>query len=242
LIKAVTFDLWNTLLVEKKYTDRRLEILGEALTAEGRSFDPTVLREAYKTAQQRHDELWSKKHSHYPLSERLDAILTGAGATLRPAAKATVMNRWGGTILENPPPLTEGAVETVSAMAKVFRLGIISDTGITSGAKISELLERYGILRYFTAKVWSDETGVSKPRREAFEAALRGLSAKPGEAMHVGDLLRTDVAGAKAAGMKGIWLNIHEPDAEGVTPDYTIKKLSGLLEIPEIRARLSQPS
>lgn len=239
MIKAVTFDLWNTLLVEKKYTDRRLEILGEALTAEGRSFDPAALSEAYRTAQQRHDKLWSRKHSHYPLSERLDDILAGADAALRPAAKATVMDRWGDTILENPPPLTEGAVETVSAIAKRFRLGIISDTGITSGAKISELLGRYGILRHFTVRVWSDETGVSKPRREAFEAALKGLNAEPCEAMHVGDLLRTDVAGAKAAGMKGVWLNVHEPDAEGVTPDYTIKKLSGLLEIPEIKAGLS---
>jgi FMN phosphatase YigB (HAD superfamily) len=51
-------------------------------------------------------------------------------------------------------------------------------------------------------------------------------------------LLRTDVAGAKAAGMKGVWLKIREPDAEGVTPDYTIKKLCELLEIPEIRERL----
>jgi len=238
LIKAVTFDLWNTLLVERSYTDRRLEILGEALTAEGCSFDPAVLRAAYKTAQKKHDDLWSKNHSHYPLSQRLNDILAGADATLSHAKKFEVMDRWGGTILENPPPLTEGAVETVTAMAKSFRLGIISDTGITSGVKISELLERYGILRYFTAKVWSDETSVAKPRREAFEAALKGLKAEPNEAMHVGDLLRTDVAGAKAAGMKGIWLHVHEPDAEGVTPDYTITKLNGLLEIPEIRERL----
>jgi putative hydrolase of the HAD superfamily len=238
LIKAVTFDLWNTLLVERSYTDRRLEILGEALTAEGCSFDPVALRAAYKTAQRKHDDLWSRKHSHYPLAERLDDIIAGADATLCLDAKKTVMDRWGGTILENPPPLTEDAVETVSVMAKKFRLGIISDTGITSGVKISELLERYGILRYFTAKVWSDETGVAKPRREAFDLALKGLNAKPSEAMHVGDLLRTDVAGAKAAGMKGVWLKVREPDVEGVTPDYTIKKLSGLLEIAEIRERL----
>jgi putative hydrolase of the HAD superfamily len=240
LIKAVTFDLWNTLLVEKSYTDRRLEILGEALTTEGHRFDPAALRDAYKTAQRRHDDLWSRSHSHYPLAERLDDIIAGVDATLSPAKKLEVMDRFGGTILENPPPLTEGAVETVSKMAKVFRLGIISDTGITSGAKISELLDRCGILRFFTAKVWSDETGVAKPRREAFEIALKGLKAEPAEAMHVGDLLRTDVAGAKAAGMMGVWLKIREPDAEGVTPDYMIEKINGMLEIPEVSARLSR--
>ena len=83
--------------------------------------------------------------------------------------------------------------------------------------------------------MFSDETGVCKPRWEAVDAALRGLGVKPGEALHVGDLLRTDVAGVKAAGMKGVWLKVKEPDAEGVTPDYTITRIDELLKIPEIR-------
>ncbi len=134
--------------------------------------------------------------------------------------------------------LNEGAAETVATLAPHFKLGIISDTGVTSGNQIRRLLDGFGMLRHFTATIFSDETRLCKPHREAFETALRGLKVTPSEALHVGDLLRTDVAGAKAAGWKGVWLKVREPDAENVAPDYTITRLAELLEIPEINERL----
>jgi len=234
----VTFDLWNTLLIEKNYTQRRLAILREAITSEGEAVDPDALREVYRTAQKRHDDLWSRDYRHYPLPERVDDILRGVNAKLSQAEKIWAMEKLGDTILEDPPILTEGAAETVSRMAGIFRLGIISDTGVTSGSKIKKLLDRRGILKHFTVTIFSDETMVCKPRREAFEAALSVLEVKPSETLHVGDLLRTDVVGAKAACMMGVWLKIREPDAGNVTPDYTITKLSQLLDIPEIKERL----
>jgi len=234
LIRAITFDLWNTLLVEKSYTERRLSILSEALKAEGQNIPMDALKSAYSTAQRRHNELWSKEHRHYPLAERLDNILKDAGVSLSSELKMGVIDKFESVILNDQPPLTHGAAETVTKLSKRFRLGVISDTGVTSGSKIRELLDREGILGFFTVAVFSDETGVCKPRWEAFDAALKGLGVQPGEALHVGDSLRTDVAGAKAAGMKGIWLRVREPDADGVSPDYTITRLGELLKIPEI--------
>ncbi len=235
LIKGITFDLWNTLLVEKNYTERRLSIIYEALDSEDQTLHMDTLKTAYSTAQKRHDELWSNEHRHYPLTERLDDVLRDAGVSLSSKRKNDVMDKLGGIILNNPPPLTEGTALTVSKLSKKFRLGVISDTGVTSGSKIRELLDREGILGCFIVTVFSDETGVCKPRWEAFDAALRGLGVEPNEAIHVGDLLRTDIAGAKAAGMKGVWLKVKEPDVEGVTPDYTITRINELLKIPEIR-------
>ncbi len=237
-IRAITFDLWNTLLVEKSFTRKRIEILAEAFAREGNPVGPAVLESAYRAAQRRHEDLWTREYCHYPLAERLDFILEGAGAKLSPASKAYVTERFGELILEDPPVLNEGAAETVSTLAPRFKLGIISDTGVTSGNQIRRLLDGFGILRHFTATVFSDETLLCKPHREVFETALRGLKVKPGEALHVGDLLRTDVAGAKAAGWRGVWLKVSEPDAEGLKPDYTITKLTELLEIPEIKEKL----
>ena len=157
---------------------------------------------------------------------------------MSPALKKAVMDKFGDIILDETPPLTNGAAETVARLSTHFKLGIISDTGVTSGEKIKKLLDKDGILRYFTTTIFSDETGICKPRREAFDSALKGLGVNAGEAMHVGDLLRTDIAGAKAAGMKSVWVRVREPDAEGVTPDYTIKRLSEVLTIPEIAERL----
>ncbi len=238
MINAITFDLWNTLLVEKSFTAKRIDVLVEALEMEGKRVDRASVEAAYADAQHRHNELWSKDYCHFPLAERLDYTMKGAGVALGPAAKEYVLRRYGEIIHEDPPLLTAGAKETVEALATRFRLGIISDTGVTSGEQIRRLLDRFGIIHHFTVTIFSDELLLCKPRKEAFEAALKGLKVKPSEAMHVGDLLRTDVAGAKAAGWKGVWLKIREPDAEGVQPDYTIAKLSELLEIPEVRARL----
>jgi putative hydrolase of the HAD superfamily len=234
LIKAITFDLWNTLLVEKHYTERRISILADALRGEGQRLDWEALRFAYSAAQRRHDDIWSREHRHYHLSDRLDDTLRDAGVTLTSVGKAEVMDKFGDIIIVDPPQLTEGADETVTALSERFRLGVISDTGVTPGAKIRELLNHVGILGCFRVTVFSDETGICKPRRDAFDAALRGLAVRPSEVMHVGDLLRTDVAGAKAAGWKGVWLKVREPDAEDVSPDYTITRLPELLKITEI--------
>ncbi len=238
MIKAITFDLWNTLLVEKSFTERRLTILAEALDIEGQHVYEEDLERAYASAQRKHDQLWAKEYCHYPLTERLDDILREVKATLSPNLRKAVMDKFGDIILDDPPSLTDSAADTITRLSTRFKLGIISDTGVTSGLKIKELLDEDGILRYFTATVFSDETGICKPRREAFELALKGLEAKAGEAIHVGDLLRTDIAGAKSVGLKAVWVRIREPDAEEVIPDYTITRLAELLTIPEIAERL----
>ena len=154
MIRAITFDLWNTLLVEKSYPEQRISILAEALGAEEQRVNWEALRFAYSAAQRRHDELWSKEHRHYPLAERLDDVLKGAGVTLSHASKAHVTERYGELIREDPPVLTKGATDTVSRLSPRFKLGIISDTGITTGNQIRRLFEDFGILHHFTTTVF----------------------------------------------------------------------------------------
>ncbi len=238
MLRAITFDLWNTLLAEKSYTDARLEILLDALKAEGQPVREEDLARFYAEAQRRHNELWERDHCHYPLMDRLDYIVRGVGATLSPSGKRAVIGRFGALINEDPPELTRGAAEAITALSSRFKLGIISDTGVTSGAEIRKLFERLGLLRSFSATVFSDETGICKPRGEAFASALRQLGVRAGEALHVGERHRTDVAGAKAAGMRAVWLRVREPDAENVAPDYTIASVGELLSVPEIREGL----
>lgn len=58
----------------------------------------------------------------------------------------------------------------------------------------------------------SAEIGTQKPSREAFAALGRTLGVEDGAIAFVGDAPESDVAGAIAAGMQGIWF-----DAEGQT-------------------------
>ena len=53
----------------------------------------------------------------------------------------------------------------------------------------------------------------------------------------MGDLIRTDIAGAKAMGMKTVWMQTEGKTAPDHTqPDYTITRLNQLLSIPELNS------
>jgi FMN phosphatase YigB (HAD superfamily) len=56
------------------------------------------------------------------------------------------------------------------------------------------------------------DVGHAKPRPEPFCAAVAALGvASPGEVIHVGDIERTDVGGALAAGLRAIRLDLVRP-------------------------------
>jgi putative hydrolase of the HAD superfamily len=57
--------------------------------------------------------------------------------------------------------------------------------------------------------VASGELGVAKPDPRIFLAGCARLGVRPGEAVYVGDRLRTDAVGAASAGLTGVWLDRH---------------------------------
>jgi putative hydrolase of the HAD superfamily len=90
-------------------------------------------------------------------------------------------------------------------------------------------LEKHGLLDWFDHWSFSDEVGVYKPDRRIFDHALAGLGGiDPAEAAHIGDLRRTDIAGAKALGITavrytGVYDDPHVdglPEADLVVADH----------------------
>jgi putative hydrolase of the HAD superfamily len=109
-----------------------------------------------------------------------------------------------------------------------IRLGVVCDSGLMVGRVLRERLRRAGLSDYFEpgAMAFSDEVGVTKPRPEMFRAALDVIGVPPAEAAHIGDLKATDVAGARALGMrsvrfKGFNDDMDEgPEADAVIDNY----------------------
>ena len=60
------------------------------------------------------------------------------------------------------------------------------------------------MLGHFEYTYFSNEHGISKPDARAFLHALEEIDTRPSEAAHVGDIQRTDIAGAQAAGMSAV--------------------------------------
>jgi putative hydrolase of the HAD superfamily len=108
------------------------------------------------------------------------------------------------------------------------RLGIICDIGLTPAPVLRDHLEARGILELFDDTTFSDEVGWYKPDGRIFAHALERLGvSRPESAVHVGDRLRTDVGGARRAGMgsiryRGVFDDVDGslPEADHVVGDY----------------------
>ncbi|MEA2253020.1 MAG: hypothetical protein QOG70_3262, partial [Solirubrobacteraceae bacterium] len=77
------------------------------------------------------------------------------------------------------------------------RLAVVSNWDVS----LHDVLERTGLRPLVDAVVISAEVGVAKPQPAIFHAALERLGATAADALHVGDSLELDVAGARAAGL-----------------------------------------
>jgi 2-haloalkanoic acid dehalogenase type II len=100
--------------------------------------------------------------------------------------------------------LFDDVIETLDALRDRHRLVVITNG---PGDTQREKLEATGIASHFDVIVTSGEAGYAKPDPMAFQVALDALSLAPHEALHVGDSLANDVAGARAAGLRAVWLN-----------------------------------
>jgi len=91
---------------------------------------------------------------------------------------------------------------TLSAMRGAgLRLGLISNTFVP-GFVHDRQLEMVGLLEHLPVRVYSSEVGYRKPDRRIFEAALSRLRVSPRETLFVGDLIKTDIVGARRVGMR----------------------------------------
>jgi putative hydrolase of the HAD superfamily len=121
------------------------------------------------------------------------------------------------------------ARETLEALlSRGFRLGIVTNRAF-GGERFSEDLRAAGLDVPWASIVTSVEVGFLKPHRAIFCRSLSELGIGARDAVMVGNSLAEDVAGAQAVGIAAAWKRSN-PDADGVTPDFTFDDLSELLE------------
>lgn len=112
------------------------------------------------------------------------------------------------------------ALETLTARG--FPLAVVSNWD----SYLPSLLERRGLSRYFRAVSVSaiEETG--KPGAAIFHRTCARLDVKAAEVLHVGDSLRDDYEGARAAGLQALLL-----DRRGEHADLG-ERIASLAELP----------
>ena len=222
MLRAVTFDFWSTLFADTRGRERealRAAVLGDTLRAAGLHASNQALSDSLRASWDYFDTVWLNEQRTPPCGELVDAILGSLGARLPPQLHAALVDRFERLILEIPPEPMAGAVYTMPQLAGRFRLAIICDTGYSPGAVLRELLDHHDLLGYFEYAYFSNEHGMSKPDPRVFLHVLEELGVRPTEAAHVGDIQRTDVAGAQAVGMSAVHFvganNVDVPHSTG---------------------------
>lgn len=243
MIRAVTFDFWQTLMADTpenmaRATALRIEGVNTVLARSGQPVETGVLKAAYEACGHRLRRIW-QEHRDLPYREQvaifLEAVAPGLAGRLAPEIFEEVVQAYITPVLSFPPAPSPGAVEAVNALANQgFVLCVVSNTGRTPGVMLRQVLARYGLLERFCVMSFSDEVGLRKPRPEIFRLTLARAGVDLARAVHVGDTPEADIAGARAAGMRAIhFVADGQPGSEAA--DLVLRDLAGL---PDALARL----
>ncbi|RNJ25871.1 HAD family hydrolase [Halosegnis longus] len=215
---AVLFDIDDTLCRYRRDAD---EVLAEAFADVG--VDPYFGQDHYHD---RYPEFVDSTDGIDHLREEcFAAISTDAGRDPdlgRAVARAFAAARDHSNV--EPLPGVHDAVETV---ARDHRVGVV-----TNGAPEMQRakLRGLGLDDAFETVVHAGYDARAKPHPEPFERALDALDADTTRAVHVGNSLASDVAGAHAAGIDSAWLDTGTtPDP---TPTHTLTSMSDLTTPP----------
>jgi len=124
----------------------------------------------------------------------------------------------------------DGAAKALESLGADHHLGLV-----TNGAPgmQGQKLDALGIRDAFGAVVHGGHDAPAKPSPAPFHRALEALGVPPGRAVHVGNSLEADVAGAAAAGVRSVWLRDgSEVGGADAAPDHVVDSLAELVDRP----------
>lgn len=214
MISAITLDYWDTLYDGATLTERvvrRSTAMRAFVASLGRELPDDEWQTLYLASAREAERWWREEQRGYVAADRIGWLLErlNLACAADDPRLVEVVRAVDDALLDHPPPLLPGAAEAVRALTGAgIRLAIISDTGFASGAAQTALLERDGLAQHFESIVYSCDVGHAKPHPVPFRAALDALGVPPAEVLHVGDIERTDVAGALSAGMRAVRLDV----------------------------------
>jgi len=246
-IKAISFDLWDTLVIDdsdeperaaqglgtKKETRRR--VLWEALNA-AEPTDRARVDLVFDAIDVAFNKVWHDQFVTWTLEERVDLLLKGLGRELPAAGHARVVEQLSTMEVEVPPDLIPDAAGALAELAGKYQLCICSDAVFTPGAQLRDLLAKHDIKQHFSGFAFSDEVTRCKPHASMFEAAADSVGVRLTEMVHIGDRQHNDIAGAQALDIKAVLFTASRAtDEPGNTADAVCASHA---ELPRIIADL----
>ena len=244
-IQAITFDLWDTVIIDDSDEPKRSAkglpskpIERRDLVENFLSRHQLVARElidlAYDTTDAAFRQVWYGQNVTWSVRERLSILLKGLDRQLPDYEMDELVRLHEDMELHIRPDIAPNVAEAIGSLAVKYRLAVISDAIFSPGRALRQLLDGYGLLRYFEAFVFSDEIGCSKPEPLAFETAAKALKIEPNQMVHIGDREKKDIAGPAAVGAKSILCTVvRDRGAENTKADAICTDFNDLPAIIE---------
>ena len=246
-IKAITFDLWDTVIqddsdeAERKRRglrtkhDERRYLFWNAVN-EAQEIDKQIVDIAYDQTDEEFRQEWYEHYRTWPIREHLNRVLMKINRSVSDQAFEEVARTLENMEIEIPPLPVDGVKEVLESLSDRCRLAVISDTIVTPGYKLREWLELFDLHSYFSGFAFSDEIGHSKPHQDMFRSAANQLGVDLANIIHIGDREAKDIQGAHAVGMKAIlFTGCRDTDAGNTTADAEIRDYS---ELPAVLERI----
>lgn len=251
-IRAITFDLWDTVIVDDSdeperarrqllpKSRQRRRLLWEFLEKQA-PIRKDLVDLAYDTGDAAFRQVWYGQNVTWTVEQLLGVILKGLGRTLPAPDQAELIRLHEEMELEVQPDMAPGIGEALKALHGKYKLGVVSDTLFSPGRALRELLDANDLLQYFDAFVFSDEVGHAKPDSRVFDEVARQLDVPLEGIVHIGDRERKDIAGAHRVGARAIYTTVvldrgsDKTTAEAVCRDYN--QLPAIVEALDQSAR-----
>jgi len=249
MVKAITFDLWDTVihddsdegkrkaqgLASKKEARRALALSVLERTA---PLEKSILLAAYDAMEADFNRVWHDEHVTWTVDERVSVLLEGLGRTLADDHRTQLVRGLEEMEVTVPPNPIDGIGEAIAALAGSYKLGVVSDAIYSPGRCLREWLQMHDLLQHFDGFAFSDEVGHSKPHRDMFASVASQLGVEISDMVHIGDRDHNDIKGPHALGMKAVLftatrdLDKDHTSADAICPraadlPETIRRLAG---------------
>ncbi len=235
MIKAVTFDCWDTLIIDDEGRDRKmLDYLESVCQDNGISLANKDIAAAWTREDELREEYVIAHNRTKDALERTETLLEILDVRLPHSEVIRIADYFDRIALEILPPQVPEVKDILRVLAQKYRLGVICNGGYHSSDTVKQILHAHELLAFFEWLSFSDELNVAKPHRSIFEVTLEKLGCELNEAVHIGDSEYSDIAGAKSAGMKAIlFIGINTKCKNHTTADFILDRYSDLLYLLE---------
>lgn len=223
--KHISFDLWGTLIKSNpQYKETRTEYFFNAFNKLSKTRDQ--IRAIFDEITQISNTVNETVGYHIGTLELYTMALYKLGYDLTNLTSRdiyAIYHKLEASFIKHHPVLWDDNTEKVlkELRGQGYTLSILSNTNFIMGTTLKKALQNLNIGSHFSFQIYSDSEGLSKPNAAIFDLMTRTAISMNKELdfssiIHVGDTPKTDVEGAKKAGITSYLINTNDKTIKDV--------------------------